>query len=219
MTVHFMRDMESLKKELLVVGSMVENAVNKSIGALVNRRPELAQEVVDSDDFIDDKELEVEEQCLKTLALHQPVAADLRFVIAVLKVNSDLERMGDYAVHIAERAEYLSSGPVLNIPTDYFNEMVKRVQTMVRKVLDALITRDSNEAREVVEIDDEVDELHWRFFDILMNLAREDPSSVERAFHTLSASRHLERIGDLATNIAEDIVFMVEGEVIRHKAK
>ena len=217
MTVHFLRDLEQLKKELLTVGSMVENSVNNAIAALVNRRPELAAEVIRTDDLIDDKEIEVEEQCLKVLALHQPVAADLRFVVAVLKVNSDLERMGDYAVHIAERAEYLSSGPVLNIPTDYFNEMVTRVQAMVRKVLDALINRDSAEAREVVKMDDEVDELHWRFFDIVMNLARDDPSSVERAFHTLSASRHLERIGDLATNIAEDIVFMVEGEVIRHR--
>jgi len=217
MTVHFLRDLEQLKKELLTVGSMVENSVNNAIAALVNRRPELATDVIRTDDLIDDKELEVEEQCLKVLALHQPVAADLRFVVAVLKVNSDLERMGDYAVHIAERAEYLSSGPVLNIPTDYFNEMVTRVQVMVRKVLDALINRDSEEAREVVKMDDEVDELHWRFFDIVMNLARDDPSSVERAFHTLSASRHLEKIGDLATNIAEDIVFMVEGEVIRHR--
>lgn len=219
MTVHFQRDLDRLKKELLSVGSMVETSVNYSIAALVNHQLELAQEVIDMDDLIDNREIEVEEQCLKVLALHQPVAADLRFVITVMKVNNDLERMGDYAVHIAERTEYLLSGPALDIPTDYFNEMAKRVQTMVMKVLDALISRNSQEAREVVKMDEEVDELHWRFFDIVMNLARMDPNSVERAFHTLSASRHLERIGDLATNIAEDIVFMVEGEVIRHQPK
>ena len=218
MTVHFLRDLVQLKKELLILGAMVESSVNNAIVALVNRRPELAHEIASADDAIDDKELEVEELCLKVLALHQPVAADLRFVVAVLKVNSDLERMGDYAVHIAERAEFLSKGPALNIPLDYFDKMVKLIQAMVRKVLDSLINQNAEEAREVVLMDDEVDELHWRFFDIIMKLAREDPSSVERAFHTLSISRHLERIGDLATNIAEDVVFMVEGEVIRHKA-
>ncbi len=217
-TTHLMRDLEDLKKEILAMGAMVEEAVNKAITALVNRTPQLAQEVMVSDNDIDMKELDVEDKCLKILALHQPVAADLRFIVAVMKVNNDLERMGDTSIHIAERAAYLAERPPIDVPL-HFDTMVDRVRTMVRKVLDALVERNPDEAREVIRMDDEVDELHWQMFDILMNLMDKDPSAARRAFHTLSASRHLERIGDYATNIAEDVVFMVEGEIIRHRFK
>jgi phosphate transport system protein len=219
MTAHLKRDLENLKKEILTMGSMVETAVNKAISALINRRLELAEEVLKGDNDIDNKELEVEDQCLKILALHQPVAADLRFTVAVLKVNNDLERMGDFANHIAERAVFLSQSPPLDFPFEIFKDMASRVRGMVNHVLDAFVSLDSEAARKVIADDDEVDELHWRIYEILMSKMKIDPSNVERVFSTMSASRHLERIGDLATNIGEDVVFMVEGETVRHKFK
>src|SRR3990170_6845539 len=142
MAKHLQRDLEHLKKEILTMGSMVEEATNRAILALVDRRPELAEAVINGDDRIDYKENEIEEYCLKTLALHQPVAADLRFIIVVLKVNNDLERMGDLAVNIAERAAYLSTHEQLNVSLDFLR-MVEGVRTMVRKSLDALIGMDT----------------------------------------------------------------------------
>jgi len=218
MSKHLVRDMESLKKDILTMGAMVEEAVNKAITALTTRDVDLAKEVMEGDSEIDEMELEVEDKCLKILALYQPVAGDLRFIIAVMKVNNDLERIGDFALHIAERALYLSERPPLQAPLG-FSEMVGKVRSMLKMVLDALVRQDSALAREVVRMDEEVDELHWQMFDILMKLMKDDPSTVDRAFYILSASRHLERVADYATNIAEDVVFMVEGEVIKHRFK
>ena len=212
---HLLRDLERLKKEILNVGSMVEDATNKAITSLVSRRLELAREVIEGDGEIDRKELEVEEECLKILALHQPVAADLRFIVAAMKVNNDLERMGDLAVNIAERATYLSSHEPIPIPFD-FMDMVKKVQIMVRESLDSLVNRDGVLARSVCKKDNEIDRANRHMFAVLQKEMGENPRIIERAIHILSASRYLERIADHATNIAEDVVFMVEGEMIRH---
>ncbi len=198
------------------MGSMVEEATNKALSAFLYRRPELAEAVMEGDDRIDQKELDVEEECLKLLALHQPVAADLRFIIAVMKVNNDLERMGDEAYNIAERASYLSAHDPIGVPGD-FPTMVDRVRVMVRDSLDALVNRDTNLARKVCRDDDLVDSTHREMYMALQERMRENPETVERAVRTLSVSRHLERIADLATNIAEDVVFMVDGDVIRHR--
>ena len=215
MPKHLQRDLDSLKKKLLTMGDLVEDATNKAIAALGQRRPELAEEVLEGDDVIDRTEVELEEDCLKVLALHQPVATDLRFVISVLKVNNDLERMGDLAINIAERAKYLSTHPPIDVPLD-FDRMLELVRGMVRDSLAALVERDVVVARRVLGTDDEVDAINSAMFNAIEERIREEPDSCRRAIHLLSASRHLERIADLATNIAEDIVFLVEGEVVRH---
>ena len=208
--------MGELKKELLASGSLVEEAVNQSIEALVNRRINLAEVVIEGDYQINQKENQIEEECLKILALHQPVAADLRFIISVLKVNNDLERIGDLAVNIAERAVYLSAHEPLKATLN-FPRMADGARKMVRKSLDALIGMDANLARIVLTMDDEIDDLNREMYTILQDLMHQSPECIERAVQTLSVSRYLERIADLSTNIAEDVVFMVEGELIRHQ--
>ena len=196
----------------------MEKALRDSIHALVNRHSKLAEMVIEGDGAIDQKENQIEEECLKLLALHQPVATDLRFIVSVLKVNNDLERIGDLAANIAERAIYLSDHEPLAIALQ-FNRMVDGVQAMVRKSLDALVKADVNLAKSVLTMDDEIDSLNREMYVVLQDEMRRTPGSIERAVQTLSVSRYLERIADLSTNIAEDVVFMVEGELIRHKAK
>lgn len=217
MAMHLLRDLEKLKKELLGVGALVENAIHLATTALLDRRPELAHQVIDGDREIDLREVAIEEDCLKILALHQPVAFDLRYIITVLKVNNDLERMGDLAVNIAERAIYLGSHEPMPRPFG-FDEMVEKVRQMVGMSLEALIERDVELADQVLRADDEVDEMHRQMFDKMQKLMVSDPSRIERATHLLSASRNLERIADQATNIAEDVLFMVRGDIIRHRA-
>ncbi len=216
MSKHLERDLEKLKKHLLELGSMVEEAANNAMTALTERRGHLADRIIEHDNEIDAMEVLIEEECLKVLALHQPVARDLRFVIAVMKVNNDLERMGDQAVNIAERASYLANQPPLGIALD-FDRMADIVRQMVRTSLDSHVNLDNRLARTVGAMDDEVDDIHREMFRVLQNLMQKEPDAVERAVAFLSASRDLERIADLATNIAEDVVFMVEGEVIRHR--
>jgi phosphate transport system protein len=215
MTLHLTRDLDMLKREILTMGAMVQDATNKAIASLIQRSPELAEEVMDGDDAIDQKELTVEDACLKILALHQPVAGDLRFIVVSLKVNSDLERMGDHAQNIAERSLYLSTHDAIPVDLD-FARMLDRVREMVSMSLDALVQRSPQVARRVCSLDDEVDRYNRNMFDVLQSLMRREPDTIERAVQTLSVGRHLERIADLATNIAEEVVFMVEGEVIRH---
>ena len=215
MPIHLHRDLDLLAKEVLSVGALVEEAANHAIEALIHRRPDLAEHVMQGDDRIDQREVDVEVACLKMLALHQPVAADLRYIVAVLKVNNDLERMGDLAVNVAERALYLATHDRLDVDLD-FGTMGELVRRMVRDCLDALVRRDVEVARRVIADDDRVDSINRDMFTSLEETMQADPSTVKRAVHLLSASRHLERIADLATNIAEDVIFMVDGEVIRH---
>jgi phosphate transport system protein len=216
MPIHLQRDLDRLAREILSVGALVEEATNHAIEALVHRRPQLAEHVLAGDDRIDRREVDVEIDCLKMLALHQPVAADLRYIVAVLKVNNDLERMGDLAVNVAERALYIATHDPLDVTLDYptMGELVRR---MVRDCLDALVRRDVQAARAVIANDDKVDEMNRDMFGVLQDLMQKDSATVKRAVHLLSASRHLERIADLATNIAEDVIFMVDGEVVRHQ--
>jgi len=216
MSKHLQRDLDFLKKELMGIASMVEDAANKALLAVADRRSDLAEEVIKDDEAIDQREVQIEESCLKVLALHQPVAADLRFLITVLKVNNDLERMGDLAVNIAERAVYLSAHPQLEVALD-FTRMADDVRDMVRASLDSLTKKDTKLARDVLAMDDKIDDANRKMFDIMEELMRRDPDAVKRAGCLLSVSRHLERIADLATNIAEDVVYMVEGELIRHR--
>lgn len=197
------------------MGGLVEKVSNQAITALQERDTELSAGVHELDLTIDQQEVKIEEECLKILALHQPVATDLRFVVCIMKVNNDLERMGDLAINIAERASYLSSHEPLGVPLD-FHRMAELAREMVKESLSALLNLDTDLARKVLAKDDEVDEINRQMFEILEEIMLKDPTTIRRAIHLLSASRHLERIADLATNIAEDVVFLVEGEVIRH---
>jgi phosphate transport system protein len=215
MSKHLERDLDRLKKEILVMGGMVEEATDLAISAIIDRRKDLAEQVTSGDDKIDSKELEVEDECLKMLALHQPVASDLRFIITVLKVNSDLERMGDLAKNIAERAVALATQPPIAGARE-LGAMAERVRGMVHECIDALVERDVDLAKKVCIDDREVDEENKKHFAQLQQVMAKDTDTIERAVHLLSVSRHLERIADHATNIAEDVVFLVDGEVIRH---
>jgi phosphate transport system protein len=215
MSKHFHREMEGLRERVLTMGAMVEEAIGKSVAALKERRREMATEVVDGDAKIDRIEVEIEEECLKILALHQPVAEDLRIVAAVMKIDNDLERMGDLAVNVAERASFLAEKPPIAIP-EQLEEMSVAAMRMVRESLDAFVKRDTEAARRICQDDDEVDQFNREIAGMLCELMQRDPDSIERALHLFSVSRYLERIADHATNIAEDVVYMVEGEIIRH---
>jgi len=216
MTAHLLRDLERVKKDLLDMGGQVEEATDLAIRAILERRADLARQVLAGDDEVDRMELRLEDECLKLLALHQPVASDLRFIIAVMKVNNDLERVGDLALNIAERAVPLAELPVLEDLAD-LQDMGRRVRTMLRQCLDALVRQDAQLAREVVAADEIVDQMHARRFQSLQDVMRNHPESIEAAVDLLSVSRYLERIADHATNVAEDVVFMVEGSIIRHQ--
>lgn len=216
MAQHFLREIETLKKKILAVGAVVEERISQAITAVVKHDAVLAQQVAEGDDEIDEMEVEVEEDCLKILALYQPVAIDLRFVVAVLKMNNDLERMADTAVNIARRAEYLANYPQVDLPSN-LTDMTQKVQTMVKQSLDALVEGDTALARKVCVSDREVDQLNKEMHVRIQQEIRAHPEQVERLIHTLSISRHLERIGDLATNVAEDVIYTVEGEIVRHR--
>lgn len=216
MTTHLHKEIEKLRKRILRMGAEVEEAVRKSVDALMLRNVKQAQEVIDHDEALDHLEVEIEEECLKILALHQPVAIDLRYVIAVLKMNNDLERIGDLAVDISERAVYLSQKPPVDLKLD-LRTMADSTQRMLKYSLDALVNSDSCLARQVRASDDEVDEMNRKMFIVVQDYIRSHPDHVAEAIHWLSASRHLERIADQATNIAEDVIYMVEGEIVRHQ--
>lgn len=217
MAKHLQRDLDQLSKDVLSLGGRVEEAINKAITSLLERRTDLAQQVIQGDAVIDAREVEIEEECLKLLALHQPVAADLRFVVAVLKVNNDLERMGDHAATIASRAKYLSTHMPIHA-SGSVREMAEGVRRMVSACLDSLVNHDTAKAREVCRLDDEIDDANRRLFVEIQHAMMKDPDSVKRCVRILSVTKQLERIGDLATNIAQDVIFMVEGELVRHTA-
>jgi phosphate transport system protein len=190
--------------------------VQKAVKSLEDRDSKLAQEVIDADPGIDQAEVDIEEECLKVLALHQPVAVDLRFVIAVLKINNDLERVGDLAVNIAERTLFLCRQEPIAIPFDY-SEIRRKALAMLGNSLDSLMNLDADLARKVRTSDDEVDFINRDMYAKVAQAMRNKPDHIERLLCYLSVSRHLERIADYATNIAEDLIYLVAGEIVRHK--
>lgn len=214
--IHLHRDLDLLKREILELGGMVEVAINDAILAMKNRRTDLAEKVIEREDEINEKEVFIEEECLKILALHQPVAVDLRFIVVILKVNNDLERMGDFALNIAERAISLAGeDPIPTLP-EFIEVVPETIRTMVRKTLDSLVKLDVDMAQEVIEMDDIIDDINRKMYGQLQEVMKRDPDTIERAIQILSTSRYMERIADLATNIAEDVIFMVEAKVVRH---
>jgi phosphate transport system protein len=216
MSKHLERDLDELKEDLLVLASSVEEALHKSIRALQERDAELASEVIEGDNQIDEDENRVEENCLKMLALHQPVAIDLRRVAAAMKINGELERMADLAEDIAERAVHLAGLPPIAVPAR-LQRMTDLTTSMVRQSLDAFVNLDARQARTVCRLDDEVDRFNNEIIAELIAVMRSAPAMVEPGLSFFSATRHLERIADHATNIAEDVVYLVEGEIIRHR--
>jgi len=212
---HFQREVEKLNRNLLSVCTLVEESVHNSVKAVTERDAELAQSVIETDDKVDRLEVELEEECLKILALYQPVAVDLRFIVAVLKINNDLERIGDLAVNIAERAVFLASLEGGGVPFDLAG-MAKKAKVMLRNSLDALVNHDTQLAKTVCEADDAVDDDNRRMFDMVKDSIDAGKWNVDAMLHQLSISRHIERIADLATNIAEDVIYMVDGDIVRH---
>ena len=217
MTRHIERQVELLKEKILRLGTLVEEAISKSITALINRDTHLAQRVMASDEEIDRMEVEVEEECLKMLALYQPVAADLRFVVAALKINNDLERMGDLAKNIAKRVSPLSTGEPCELPPE-IRTMAMQAQEMVKQCLDAVVNSDPSLARQVREEDDAVDKARQEIRRTILQGIRAHPEKLENLLRINSVSKHIERIADMATNIAEDVIYMVEGDIVRHRS-
>lgn len=218
MPVHLQREIENLKKKLLTLSATVETAVRDATLSIENRDYDLAQKIIHNDPRIDQLEVEVEEDCLKILALYQPVAIDLRFIVAVLKINADLERIGDLAVNIAERSAFLSKHPPVGFSLGLV-EMADKAQDMLKHSLDALVNLSSGLAQEVCASDDAVDAMNRQMYLRIQDAIRSNPNQLESLIHLLSVSRHLERIADHATNIAEDVIYMVEGHIARHRTE
>ena len=215
MSLHLQREMEQLKKHVLSLCAMVEDQVETAIRSLLERDPELARSVERRDAEIDRREVEVEEECLKTLALYQPVAIDLRFVVSVLKMNNDLERIGDLAVNIARKAVSFAEKPPTEIPFD-LPGMWENARAMLRDSIDSLVNRDAALAHNVCLRDDEVDHKKRQIRQKAEQWMIAQPQSIPALLALLAVSRSIERIADHATNIAEDVLYMVEGRIARH---
>ena len=216
MSKHLERDLESLQEGVLAMSAMVEEMIDQAYQALKNRDARLADEVIYRDREIDLSEVHIEEECLKILALHQPVAADLRRTVMVLKINNDLERIADLAVNIAERVKSLGEMEQFPVP-EALERMASAAIVMVRDALDSFVNLDARAAREVCARDDQVDAVNRQIIEGLCRQMKEDPEVIEAALHCFSAARHIERIADHATNIAEDVIYLVEGEIARHR--
>ena len=218
MSVHLKHEISSLKKRMLGLCALVEDDLRQAVQAVDRRDPTLAQQVIERDLQVDHEEVSIEEECLKLLALHQPVANDLRFIIAVLKLNNDLERIGDLAVNIAERALFLSSQIRMDIPYD-FSAISEKTQAMLCQSIDALINLDADLARKVGIADDEVDAINREAFNRVTSMIKTHPDDLDSLIALLSVSRYLERIADHASNIAEDVLYLIEGRIVRHQHK
>jgi len=216
MTKHLHRDLEAVHQEILSLSAMVEGMIDQATTALLDRKHDIATTVIASDEKVDRREVRIEEDCLKILALHQPVAIDLRRIATVMKVNNDLERIADLAVNIAERALALDNFLQFPVPKK-LKSMVSMSTQMVRNALDAFVVLDASAARSVLSMDDAIDELNLEIIRELQSLIQQQPDLVVPALHCFSASRHIERIGDHATNIAEDVIYLVEGDIVRHQ--
>ncbi len=216
MTKHLDRELQRLRGELVDQFGVVEQMILLAVRSLVERRTDLADRVIDGDEAVDINDIRIEEECLKLLALHQPVATDMRWLVTVVKANSDLERMADLACNIAERAKSLDLYPLFPVP-DEIVQMVTICTRMVRDALDSFVEHDSKKATDVIRQDDMMDELNRIVIDQLHETMKESSDNIEPAVHCFSASRHLERIADLAENIAEDVIYLVEGDIVRHK--
>jgi phosphate transport system protein len=215
MTKHFVRELEKIKKKILSLGALVEERVYLTIKAIESRDPDLAKQIIRSDHEIDETEVEIEEECLKILALYQPVAIDLRFIVAVIKINNDLERIGDEAVNIAERIQSMAKYPNISFHFDY-TEMAEIAASMLKQSLDALVNLDIDTAFRVITMDDQVDNIQSNAYSQIKQAMRVHPDEMTYMINLYLISRHLERVADHATNIAEEVIYLIEGEIVRH---
>jgi phosphate transport system protein len=216
MALHLQRDLDNLQRDLVALAGLVERAIYKSTNALQLRDIDLAREVIGGDGQIDLEDNHINEECLKMLALHQPVARDLRRIAAAMMITTDLERMGDLAEEIAERAVELASSPHLPIP-DKLQRMADLTTMMVREALDSFVNLNKEQAERVLRMDDEVDRYNNEIIQELIQSMQSSAKLIEPGLSMFSATRHLERIADHATNIAEDVIYLIDGEIIRHR--
>jgi phosphate transport system protein len=212
---HFHEELEALKQTLLAMGGLVEDQIRRVMVALLERDSDVAQEVIDRDRQVNAYDVEVDEKCVELLALHQPTAGDLRFITTAMKIVTDLERIGDQAVNIAQRALELSREPQLKPYID-LPRMADRAQRMVKESLDAFVARDTELARQVCAADADVDALKEQIFRELLTFMMEDARTIPRAIRLILISRFLERVADHATNIAEMVIYMVDSKMVRH---
>jgi phosphate transport system protein len=216
MSLHFEREVEAIQERLLNLFAVVERMIFDATAALCQRDYERIADIQQRDKEVNEQEVRIEEECLKILALHQPVATNLRMLTTILKINSDLERIADLACNVAERADGLRDFPFFPIP-DQMPELASRSTGMVRKSLDAFVDLNLNLAKQVILEDRIVDQLNREVINEIKSLMARSGASVEPALHCFSASRHLERIADHAENISEDVIYLISGEIIRHK--
>lgn len=217
MAKHFHKELGKIKNRILHLGGIVEDRVRMSIEAIENRDIGIAKKIINGDHEIDEMEVEIEEECLKILALYQPVAVDLRFIATVIKINNDLERIADETVNIARGVSYLSKRKQ-HLGFDFdFSEMVDKTQTMLKNSLDALVNLDKDTALKVCVLDDEVDKINGEVHRLVKSAIKKNPEQGEHLINLLLISRHLERIADHATNIAEEVIYLIEGEIVRHE--
>jgi phosphate transport system protein len=214
---HFEAELQTLRNQLLTMGGMVEERVHRAVQALINRRDEDAQRIIVSDKDVNDLQMALDDRCLRLLATQTPLASDLRLITSAMKINADLERIGDQAVNIAESALALIPQPPLK-PLIDIPRMAEIAEKMIRDALDAFVKRDGDLARDVLRRDDEVDELKDQVFRELLTYMMADPGTIQRALSLILISRNLERIADHATNIAEDVIFITEARDVRHHA-
>ena len=212
---HFETELQALKNRLLGMGALVEERVHQAMQALMERRIEAAEAIIAGDAEVNDLQIEIDDRCLKLLALQNPMASDLRLITAAMKINADLERIGDQAVNIAENAVKVAGAPPLR-PIIDLPRMAEIAEAMTRDSLDAFVRRDAGLARDILARDDEVDQLKDQIFRVLLTHMMADPGTIERALGLILVSRNLERIADHATNIAEDVIFVVEAKDVRH---
>lgn len=218
MAKHLHREIEKLKRDILGLGTLVEETVLNAVSAVEERDENIATSVINGDTEIDRMEVELEEECLKILALHQPVARDLRFIVAVLKINNDLERIADLAVNISERVCHLATHDKIEVPPGIF-EMAEISRSMLRDSLDSLVNQSTRVAHNVCILDERVDGMHKQMYETVRGMIEQDTEHLDQYLHIVSISRYLERIADLATNIAEDVIYMYAGEIVRHKVE
>lgn len=216
MVLFLHKQLEDLKKNLLALGALVENRVDTACRAIRNLNMELAKRVVDSDDEVDAMEIRIEEECLKIIALYQPVAADLRFLVCTIKINNDLERIADLAVSIGIRVLVMAAAGIDRSPHDY-ELMAEKTIRMLQRSLDAFVRLDTGLAEEVLAMDDEVDAMKNEAYEKFLHLMQTSMCPGEALLNMFLVSRHLERIADHATNIAEEVVYMARGEIVRHR--
>jgi phosphate transport system protein len=215
MAKHLQRELEKIKKNILSLGALVEDRVRLAIKSIDSRNAEIAEQIVSMDYEINEMEVDIEEECLKVLALHQPVAVDLRFLVGVIKINNDLERIADETVNIAHRIKIISKDKTCHFIFDYA-DMAEKARNMLKMSLDAMVQLDTDTAYKVCLLDDEVDAYVREAYNALKSAIQQKPELLGILINMFLISRHIERIADHATNIAEEVIYLTDGEIVRH---